>query len=305
MRKNFFYSTTVLFIASIFVLTSCDNLKENELSLSNLDVELAEDAAVAEDVFSTLDAMVSDEVITLDENNYSSSVELKSAGSDSIFPCKVVTVDYPNDTTRFPKVITIDYGEGCTTVINDAAYTRKGIIQITISGRCHTVGSTRVTTFIDFSINDIGIEGTRTVTNLGENADGNFEQRHELVDGKLNFGDTMQYTRNSLCVRERVRGETRMDDTLYINGQGDGTNIEGNEYQFQITERLMLIRCEAFRHQWAIVGGVIETTTNGETTIVDYGDGNCDDTAIIWIDGNRGEFKVHHRYNNRRVTKGN
>jgi hypothetical protein len=78
-------------------------------------------------------------------------------------------------------VVTIDYGEGCTVIINGEEYTRKGMIKITVTERWFIEGASRTTTFIDFYMNDVKVEGTRTLTNIGANDDGNLEFSHELV----------------------------------------------------------------------------------------------------------------------------
>jgi hypothetical protein len=72
MKKKVFYSIAAILVSGLFVFTSCDNLKENELSVNDLEIEEAEDDAMAEDVYSTIDAMIDDEIATLDANNYNS-----------------------------------------------------------------------------------------------------------------------------------------------------------------------------------------------------------------------------------------
>jgi hypothetical protein len=299
MKKKVFYSIAAILVSGLFVFTSCDNLKENELSVNDLEIEEAEDDAMAEDVYSTIDAMIDDEIATLDANNYNSDNGFKS-GDDELYVCKEITVDHPNDTTYFPKVVTIDYGEGFTVIINGEEYTRKGMIKITVTERWFIEGASRTTTFIDFYMNDVKVEGTRTLTNIGANDDGNLEFSHELVDGKLTFFDSLEYTRTSSGVREWERAATPIDDKWYITGSRNGINAEGSAYEHTIIEELVLVRCEEFRYQWAIVQGVVEVTRNGKTAIIDYGNGTCDGAAVLEVNGEQREFQVRKRYNHRR-----
>jgi hypothetical protein len=308
MKRRSYYSIMPLLIAVLFTFSACDNIKDNSLGVNDLDVELAEDDAIAEDVYNTVDAMVDDEVSSLDDNGYSTSTMLKSGGKHKDpYTCKVVTVDTPNDSTRFPKTITIDYGEGCTVVINGEEYTRKGIIEIVITDRWFIEGATRTTTFTDFYINDVKIEGTQTATNEGLNADSNLVFTNILTDGKIIFGNSLEYTRTSESAREWVRAADPIDDIWYITGTRSGVTVDGIEYSHEIVERLMMIRCEEFRYRWLIVQGVVEITRDGVTATIDYGDGTCDDTAILTVDGEEIEIKVRNRYHNRRrhFRKGN
>jgi hypothetical protein len=300
MKKKVFYSIAAWALTGMFVFTSCDNIKENDFNLNDLDVELAEDDAIAEDVYNTVDAMIDDEVANLDANAYSSLTGLKSAIDNDPYVCKVISIDHPDDTTRFPKVITIDYGEGCTLEINGEQYTRRGVIQITVTNRWFLEGAQRTTTFIDFYVNDVKVEGTRTVTNNGTNESGNLVFSHRLQNGKLVFNDSLEYTRTSNGTREWVRAGSPLDDVWYIIGEREGTNAHGFTYRHEITNRLMMVRCEAFRYQWMIVEGKIEVTRNDKAGTIDYGNGTCDDTAILTIDGEQREIKVRKRYHNRR-----
>ena len=301
MKKKAFYSISFALMAGMFLLNSCNLDEQTSSGLNDADIEQAEDDAVADDVYTTVDAMVDDEISTLDANNYNANMHLKTVSDKTSDPfvCKVVTVDHP-DSTHFPKVITIDYGEGCTVTINGEDYTRKGKIQITVTGRWFLEGATRTTTFIDFFVNDVKVEGTRTVVNTGENENGNLVFEHELTDGKLIFNDTLEYTRTATTEREWVRAATPLLDEWYISGSRSGVNAEGYEYSHEIIERLRMIRCEEYRYQWLIVEGVVEITRNGQTGTINYGDGSCDDTAILTIDGEEREIEVRQRYHKRR-----
>ena len=298
MKKKAFYSISIALVSGLFLLNSC-NLDERTSSLNDADIEQAEDDAVADDVYNTVDAMIDDEISTLDANNYNTGTRLKSANGEDPFVCKVVTVDHP-DSTHFPKVITIDYGEGCTVVINGEEYTRKGVIQITVTDRWFLTGATRTTIFVDFYVNEVKVEGTRTVINTGENEDGNLVFDHELTDGKLIFNDSLEYTRTANTQHEWVRAATPMLDEWLITGSRSGINAEGHEYSHEIIERLRMIRCEEFRYQWMIVEGIVEVTRNGNTGTIDYGNGTCDDTAILTIDDEEREIQVRKRYHKRR-----
>lgn len=296
-RKNLFTATLAL-VAGMFVLTSCENVKTDDSNLiTGIEIESAEDDAFVDDVFSNLDSEIDLEVASLDFAGYETSM-LKSTDED-LYTCKTVTVDHP-DSTIFPKVITIDYGEGCPIEINGETFTRKGKIIITITDRCFMPDAERTVEFVDFYINEMKIEGTRTTVNKGENADGNLEFDMTLVGGKIIFNDTLKYTREAEKTREWVRAINPINDIWYITGGCSGVNLDGYEYSHTIVEKLMIIRCEEFNYRRAIVQGVVEIVRNGETSTIDYGDGTCDDAAILSRNGEQVELKIRKRYHQRR-----
>ncbi len=298
MRRKNLASVTLAVAVGMFVFTSCDNVKTDDSSLiTNLEIESAEDDAFVDDMYNNLDSEIDQELNSLEKTGYETLV-LKSV-DDEPYVCKTVTVDHP-DSTTFPKVITIDYGDGCTIDINGELFTRKGKIIITITNRWFIKGAERTVEFVDFYINDIKIEGTRTVTNNGLNADSNLVFDMTLVGGKIIFNDTLQYTREAERTREWVRAENPRDDIWYITGGCSGVNLDGYEYSHTIIEKLMIIRCEDFNYRRAIVQGVVEIVRNGETSTIDYGNGTCDDAAILSRNGEQKEIKVRKRYHTRR-----
>jgi hypothetical protein len=279
--------------AGAFFLTQACT-KDNEGTISSTDLSLAQDEAYVDALYEEVDNMVISEISALDENNYVNS-GLKSTTDDI---CYTVTVDHP-DTTTFPKVITIDFGDGCSLIFNDDTITRKGQIIVTITDRWFVPGASHSITFNNFSINDVKIEGTRTITNLGLNDQNHLEMSIVLENGKVTFNDTAWVTRNANHLREWIRHMDPMNDTILITGWASGINILGEEYTREITEPLVLVHCLNYRWRWVIVDGLITITNSvrGITTL-DYGDGSCDSALMINKNGrhHRYEFRYHHRF---------
>ncbi|MGD2033537.1 MAG: hypothetical protein PVF73_00670 [Bacteroidales bacterium] len=116
--RNLFFITGLFSALGIFSM-SCEkmNSENEEAILSDLDVELASADAVADDIYEEIDATVGEKLMELNDNSYQ-VLSVKSGDDD--YPCLQITVDYP-DSTRFPKVITFDYGDG-TMVFNSDHY---------------------------------------------------------------------------------------------------------------------------------------------------------------------------------------
>jgi len=267
--------------------------KDDGGSMSDDDLSLAQDEAYADALFEEVDNMVSEELLLLDENGY--TTDTKKSFAEDI--CFTVTVDHP-DSTHFPKVITMDYGDGCAVVFNGDTIVRKGQIIVTLTGRWFTEGSQHIVVFNNFSINDVKIEGTRTRANLGFNAANHLELGTELQDGKITFNDSLFMTREASHVREIIRHMNPQNDTILVTGSANGINVLGQAYTRTITEPLVMVHCIQYKWRWVIVDGTVELT-NSETgsTTIDYSGAGCDGEVIINKNGYRHnyDFKFNHR----------
>lgn len=291
-RKLFSKLAGLIIITSIFI-TSCEKSENDDLfnAISESEIEMAEDDALADAIYEDLEMTVDQEIAELDRNAYE-ELNLKST-SDEV--CRVITVDHP-DSTRFPKIITIDYGDGCTTIFNGDTITKKGMIQVTVTGRYWVEGSKRIITLIDYYVNDIKVEGTRTITNLGLNESDNFEFSIVLEDGALIINDTITITRESDRTREHYVGNRFDwgDDEFIITGEVYGVNARGYEYRREIISPLHKTSCRFF------VTGIIESTVgDNEPLQLDYGDGLCDDNATLSRGGESKEIHLRFQYRNR------
>ncbi len=301
MKKSLLLSIVVTITVGSLFLTSCDDATVDEgTKVTDLDIEMGEDDAMAEDVFNSIDGLVDDELAELYASGYETT-NLKSA--DCEWECKTVTVDKP-DTSNFPKTITIDYGDGCYVVCqNGDTLSRSGKIIITITDHWFVAGAERTVTFDDFYMNGVLIEGTISWANLGYNDDGDLVFEYTVDDGSISYSDTLVYTRG--CKRFRIWKHHffhPLADTLLITGNCYGTNGDGMEYHHQISDTLKMIRCANNRYAWTMVAGTIEMERNGNTAQLSFGDGGCDNEAILNVNGESTKIQVNKRYNNRRKT---
>ena len=69
MKKSLLLSIIVVFSSASFFLSSCDNVAVDEnTQVTDLDVEMGEDDAMAEDIFNSVDGLVDDELAGLYES---------------------------------------------------------------------------------------------------------------------------------------------------------------------------------------------------------------------------------------------
>jgi len=245
-----------------------------------MDVATAEDDAVLDmaydDVFSEVDAVMN----TMDMVGY--EIPVLKSGLEVFETCKVITVEQP-DGAFWPRIVTIDYGEGCTV----GKRTRKGKIIITVSGPMWLQGSMRIVTLEDFYVNDHKIEGIRTLTNQGRHTEGEYEGKIYfsvvLDSGKVITADNYTITKQVNQTRTFVEGEdskwdTR-DDIWYIEGMATGVNRNGLAFTREITSPLWKeIGCRFLTR-----GTVLISAEGRPDAILDYGEGECDPIATVTV----------------------
>lgn len=275
-------------IAAVLIFfPSCS--KDDSGEIPKEDLAIAQDEAYVDALFDAMDNMALEEVVELDDDDYG-FIQYRSNIS-----CYSVTVN-SNDTVTFPKIVTIDFGEGCTYVYNGDTITRSGKVIITLTNRWFVLGAQHIITFDNFYFNGVKIEGTRTITNNGINDKNRFESSVALENGRITFDADTYITRTSNHVREWSWHLNPMNDTIYVSGSASGTNILGENYQRHILEPLVYVRCpEIF--SWGLAGGKLEiiNETRGNMTIEHTGDA-CSGEVIVEKDGNRYTYTFKYRY---------
>ncbi|MEZ4999576.1 MAG: hypothetical protein R2727_02455 [Bacteroidales bacterium] len=265
-------SKLFLVLAAVSLMVS--SCEKNGSELTTDDINLADDDAVAEFVFDDIFNTAESASLLL-EGSEKSLDGLKGSTvvlvSDS---CPTVSVELVDETVR---VITVDYGEGCTGFYGQ---TRSGKIIITQSGRRITEGSFRTVTFDNYIFNDIVVEGTKVTTNQGLNDNQNMVFSTTLTGGKLIFPDETVVEREFSHEREWIAGFMTInpwDDECLVTGTATGINYNGVSYQNEITSALYWKRICPF-----FVSGTISITRDGaDPVFLDYGDGECDEYATI------------------------
>lgn len=262
-----------------FLANSC----QRTTPISESAVDAADDATFSETMFD--DVFATMEIATATAENM-----LKSASvTDS---CPVVTVTFPGQ-GLWPRAVVVDYGEGCTG-LNDVV--RSGKILITVTGPRRTVGSSRTVTFENYYCNDVKIEGTKVIENLGPNDAGNVVFSTVLAGGKITLPDSRFIEREFDREREYIAGyltRTPWDDECLITGVAAGVNLKGLSYTHTITNALHSTAACRF-----IVSGTVLCEAEGiESFELDYGQGECDAFATLKRGDETKEITLglHHR----------
>ncbi len=281
--KNYLYILSII-VAGAILFQSCEKKASD---LTDDEIAIAEDDALAENLFDDIFDVALAAELLVDGQIYNGSLK-SSVVSDS---CPNVTVNHP-DSTRWPKIITIDYGDGCTGFYEQ---TRSGKIIILVTGRYRAEGTSRTITLENYYINGIHIEGTKTVTNDGENENGNICYSVELTGGRITTPDSIVITRESVRTREWVGGSDTWwniwDDVYFITGQTTGTNFRGVAYSRTIVTPL----------EWAAIcrfiksGSIDIVVGENDPITLDFGNGECDNEATVSRNGETKTILLRYR----------
>lgn len=204
-------------------------------------------------------------------------------GIPHIDSCAIVTVS----SATYPKVITIDYGTGCT---DRKGHVKKGKIVISISDTITTAGATKSIVYENFYIDSIKVDLTASLKNLGKNASGNWEIQQSWAQTITKNSDIS--TQKNEETIEWVSGfETtdKSDDIYWKSGQGSITLNDSLTYSRAITKPLYFDRSCGF-----IKSGTVELLKKGNTIVIDYGDGTCDSVATVATNGTNEEIDLQH-----------
>lgn len=253
MKKALFFLLPLL-VGSL-VLESCRKENRNESAITT-----AEDLSAAED-FS--------EQIELDAD---AAVERGGGGS-----CPTVSFEFPAGT--WPNTITIDYATGCTDPLTGRFISGKLVVQQT--GHIREAGTVRTITHENFVVDDVRVEGTKTWTNNGTNADGFWTYTKVATDMKLTFEDgrttTWSKTRTSTLIQGGATA-VRIDDVWSNTGTASGINRNGRSFTATITEPLIKkVAC-----RW-ISSGVLDFSVESRNFSLDFGEGTCDQFGTLTV----------------------
>jgi hypothetical protein len=202
-------------------------------------------------------------------------------GVPHIDSCVTVSVS----SSSYPREIVIEYLKGCFNYRHD----QSGKVIITLSDTITNEGAIQTITYQDFYIDSIKVDLTATLKNLGKNSSGNWviEKEYEQTMTK---GDEIAVRKNTET-QEWISGfETtdRSDNVFYLSGSGSIVINEEAKYIKNITTPLLNDASCGF-----ITSGVVELTRNGNVSIIDYGDGTCDDKATVTTNGTTEEINLH------------
>jgi hypothetical protein len=263
------FRLTLLFAGIVlFLFTACEKEEETPV-MDDAPVELE---ATYDDTFEEVDAIVDATMAYFNEGGRVAEEDV-----DELIRCGVKIHDFEN------KTITIDFGDGCA---GWGGRIRKGKIIITYTDRKFVPGSIWITTFEDFYVNDIKVEGVRTCTNVSTSFEDNPSFNIMLEDGKLIWPDGSFAEREANHTRTWIRMGSPLRDEITVIGSASGTNRRGVSYTVSIVSMLRYKRaCWATRIFIPVEGAKLIKREGKPDVHIDYGDGSCDSMVTVTING--------------------
>jgi hypothetical protein len=278
----------LLFYAFIFaaILFSCSKTEDADVSFKEADVTIESKIDRASDDIS--DIVENQEMATY--SNSISGRELNST-STTFTNCATITRVPAFGTALTPGTQvtkTIDFGTSNCALDNGNTVRGKIIISFVYqpSATSHTI----TYTFDNFHHNDIKFVGTKTFTRvMTTNAAGFVRPVITMVmDMTVTFPNGDVYTRVGTRTREIVEGYTTpswTDNIYQITGNWVTTRPNGTTRTATITTPLK-IRLSCIAQQKPVtVKGVISFVSGTNTASINYGNGDCDNAAVLTING--------------------
>ena len=283
MNNLFGKIAALTMIGGIFFVASCTD--EDRLTVA--DTQDITEEALTDSYFQDMDDMAGVAINSPNETQLSGGrVSTTITIEDQRFKCAgiVVTVEPgPNSTNDTPQgVLTINFGTtGCTDLKGNI---RTGKLIFTYNGRRFKPGSTVVTTTDNYTINGILIEGIRTLTNISGSTQESPKFNAILENGKATFlADETVAERESNITWQWVRAANAVEDYLVIDQSSTANGITrgGRTYTVSLSKALKYKRFCGIA-----VEGIKTYTIDGTKTVtIDYGDGACDKSVVISVNG--------------------
>jgi hypothetical protein len=277
MKANRLLTAIVIFTLATNLLSckkenNLDTPKDNE---SEITFELSGDQAIADNL--TEDASNAFMEAAADKNLLGSNFAPQPVVTSNILACASVVV---TPAAGFPKTIVIDFGTGSCT--SPSGITHKGKINIVLSDSVRKSGSKAVMTFTNYFVNGFKKEGTITWTNTSIPSTRSWQKKIE--NGKITAPNGMYWLHKGVRDVVQIAGAntpgTLLDDVFLITGNHTVTNAAGKTRDCYITEALQKkTSCDN------ISAGKLKVEGGNHNAVIDFGNGDCDRSATIAIDG--------------------
>lgn len=279
------YKTLILaIVAATVTIYGCKRDNDTPLDTGTTS---ARDNGAAENLFADIKRVVEE---AADDEGQSAKYSGNKSGAYSFGNCATVTINPAWVDTTWPKVMEIDFG--ATNCTGSYGIKRRGKLVVTLTDRYRSAGSILTIQPQNYFVNDVKVEGTKTITNMGLNANNNLEFDVDVVNGKITYTDNSTITWASNRTNEWIEGDSTTffthglagvcDDVYLITGSASGLDRNGLSYTVNITSPLRKEIC----CRW-LVSGKLELSPSGKAVrYVDFGTGDCDNKATVTINGN-------------------
>lgn len=296
-----------LFFLSTLFITSCkkeisNNTAQEEEFASKASSEAdAESEVMFNDVFDNV--LGADDEVGMGgigvfgrANNASSNGSISARG-DSLSPrCFTKTVIRLNPPAPFPVKIILDFGNGCRG--RDGRW-RSGKIITIYTNRLVVPEAKATTTFENYKVDSVKVEGTHIITNISTSNVHRFKV--QAIEAKLTKQNGNYSMWNSVKYITQIEGLGTpyypIDDVYKIEGSANG-KVKRENLLFTWRSEIMEPLIKKFTCPWIVKGRIkiireTLSSTSPWIAVLDYGNGVCDNKAVITINGIPNEITLH------------
>ena len=201
-------------------------------------------------------------------------------GSSMLAACATISV---SPIVGWPRTVTIDFGSVNTNSCGDGRNRRGKIFaKFNTPWIFHTVGDSVTVWTQDYYVNDIKHEGTRYIV-----IQDSVTIHVSAVNIRATWPDNTFATWDCERTRKFISGWSTpyvwLDDVYEHAGAGNGRNRLGELFTLQTRTGYPLI--QKMNCHWIVQGILDFTPAAASTRTVNYGNGNCDNLAVVTVNG--------------------
>lgn len=205
--------------------------------------------------------------------------------------CFTLQFERLNEPDSFPLRVTIDFGSaGCT---GRDGRIRKGKIITVYTNRIIRPGAVAETSFDNYYVNDIRVEGTHRLENKSTSSQLAFETK--VTDGKLTRanGDYATWSRTRVITQTDGWGTPWVpgDDVYQIVGNGQGSVHRGDQSATWTSTNLEPL-VKKITCKWIVSGKQQFQRNGGPGGVLNFGNGDCDNKATLTVEGKTVEITL-------------
>ncbi|MEO5571669.1 MAG: PKD domain-containing protein [Bacteroidia bacterium] len=195
------------------------------------------------------------------------------------------------DTVSVPHILTIDFGTA--NCIGADQKLRRGKIIVSYPGHFDDSASVHQVSFTNFYESNHHITGTISIANNGHNSSGRLNYSLNLIAKIFLSTSPDSIIWNAQRTIEWTQGESSpancLDDVYNITGTATGILFRGKAFSSSITTALQKqIICPPI-----VIGKIILTPQGKSSRIIDFGNGTCDLTATVSLNGKNSNIPVY------------
>ncbi|MFK5879155.1 MAG: hypothetical protein QM478_06615 [Flavobacteriaceae bacterium] len=269
--KSHCLKLNLIALLTVFLFVSCETtdgiIEEQSAAISSDDITAVEEVdMVMEEITNTAEqAFVEEE---------SGSTVTRGVNFTSFFPpCLTKTVV----TTDLTKTVTLDFEDGCEV----RGHFMAGVMILSYEKDPDLHTRTIAVEFDNFRIDHKLIQGSHSIVRMRENDNGD-PQSTATFDVNVTWDNGDTASRVGEKVREWIEGVGTgvwSDNVYLITGHWNTVRRNGDEISGEVTTPLRRELVCRF-----LVSGVIDLTKNNRSGSLDFGDGTCDNEALLTLD---------------------